>query len=74
MIDGMALIEEVNEHLKVDLQDPNYDTIAGFVLGKLGRIPRVGDTVESNGVRFRVESMDGLRIARLSLTTIDPAS
>jgi CBS domain containing-hemolysin-like protein len=74
MIDGMALIEEVNEHMNLDLQDSDYDTIAGFVLGKLGRIPRVGDTVESHGVRLRVESMDGLRIARLSLTTIDPSS
>jgi len=68
LIDGMTLIDEVNQHLDLNLQDPNYDTIAGFVLGKLGRIPRVGDVVEVNGVRLRVESMDRLRIARLSLT------
>jgi putative hemolysin len=67
------LIEEVNERLGLNLQDPNYDTIAGYILGKLGRIPRSGDSVESDsgegvGVRLRVEAMDGLRIARLSLT------
>lgn len=67
LIDGMTLIEEVNERLGLDLSDPNYDTIAGFVLGKLGRIPQVNDTVESNGVRIRVEAMDGLRIERLVL-------
>jgi CBS domain containing-hemolysin-like protein len=67
MIDGLTLIEEVNEHLGLNLQNPHYDTIAGYVLGKLGRIPRVGDTVEGDGVCLRVESMDGLRIARLSL-------
>lgn len=70
LIDGMTLIEDVNERLGLDLSDPHYDTIAGFVLGKLGRIPQVNDTVESNGVRIRVDAMDGLRIARLVLERI----
>jgi CBS domain containing-hemolysin-like protein len=67
LIDGLALIEEVNEQLGLYLQDPNYDTIAGYALGKLGRIPKVNDVVEADGVRLRVEAMDGLRIARLAL-------
>jgi CBS domain containing-hemolysin-like protein len=71
LVDGVALIEEVNEHMSLDLQDPHYDTIAGYMLGKLGRIPQVGDVVESDGTRLRVEEMDGLRINRLSLTQID---
>lgn len=76
VIDGLALIEEVNEELSLELQDPNYDTIAGYVLGKLGRIPRTGDVVESDGLRLRVESMDGMRIARITLKPVNlpPAS
>lgn len=72
MLDGMVLINEINEQLGITLADPYYDTIAGFVLGKLGRIPVVGDTVEDRGsrVRLRVESMDHLRVARLSLTRV----
>lgn len=68
LIDGLSLIEDVNEQFHLDLQDPDYDTIAGFVLGRLGRIPRVSDQIESDGVRLRVHEMDGLRIARLVLT------
>lgn len=68
LIDGMTLIEDVNAHLDLQLQDPNYDTIAGYVLGKLGHIPRVKESVEGEGVRLQVEAMDGLRISRLSLT------
>ncbi len=68
LIDGLTLIEEVNDQLGLKLEDPNYDTIAGYVLGKLGRIPRPKDVVEGDGVRIQVETMDGLRIARLSLT------
>jgi putative hemolysin len=72
LIDGLALIEEVNEHLELNLQDEDYDTIAGFVLGKLGRIAQVGDIVEDpqNAIRLSVEELDGLRIARLKLSYI----
>jgi CBS domain containing-hemolysin-like protein len=73
LIEGLTLIEVVNEQLGLNLQDPDYDTIAGYVLGKLGRIPHLQDIVEANGVRLRVEEMDGLRIARLSLTRLDEA-
>jgi CBS domain containing-hemolysin-like protein len=68
LIDGLALIDEVNEHLNLDLHDPDYDTIAGYMLGKLGRIPLAGDTVEAGVVRLQVEGMDGMRIARILLT------
>lgn len=67
LIDGLTPIEDVNEHFGLALRDENYDTIAGFVLGRLDRIAKVGDTVEAGGARFKVEAMDGLRIARVSL-------
>ncbi|WP_298007341.1 hemolysin family protein [Anaerolinea sp.] len=67
LIDGMTLIEDINETFGLHLQDPNYDTIAGYVLGKLGCIPAVGEEVlvPENGVSLRVEAMDRLRIARV---------
>jgi len=70
-IDGMTLIEDVNAHLGLDLEDPNYYTIAGYVLGKLGRIPKVKESIEGDNVRLQVETLDGLRIARVSLTRLD---
>jgi CBS domain containing-hemolysin-like protein len=69
-IDGLTLIDEVNEHFNLNLSDPHYDTIAGYMLGKLGRLAHVGDTIEVNSVELRVTAMDGLRIARVSLTPI----
>lgn len=67
LVDGLALIETVNEQLGLRIQDEYYDTIAGFILGRLGRMARVGDVVDVDSVRFKVEALDGLRIARLSL-------
>ncbi|MGW8249396.1 MAG: hemolysin family protein [Anaerolineales bacterium] len=72
MIDGLALIEDVNEELGLHLTDPDYDTIAGYVMGKLGRIPREQDVVEADGVRVQVEAMDGMRISRVLLTRLKP--
>lgn len=67
LIDGLTPIEEVNEHFGLGLADPHYDTLAGFVLGRLGRLAQVGDRVSVDGADLRVEALDGLRIARVSL-------
>lgn len=71
LIDGLTLIEDVNQELGLNLSDPNYDTIAGYIMGKLDRIPHLHDVVEVEGVRLKVEAMDGLRISKISLTRID---
>lgn len=71
LIDGLTLIEVVNQQLHLNLSDPHYDTIAGYFLGKLGHIPKIGDVVEAGGVRLKVESMDGLRIAQLKLLPLN---
>jgi putative hemolysin len=70
VIDGLALIEEVNEALGLHLHDPNYDTIAGYFLGCINRIPTKGDVIEKDGVRMTVEAMDAMRIERLTLEWI----
>ena len=71
LLDGLALIEDVNDELDLKLHDENYDTIAGYVLGRLNRIPKINDVVEVEGLRFKVLSMDGLRIERISLSYLD---
>ncbi len=71
-IDGLTLMEEVNERFGLQLEDPHYDTIAGFVLGRLGRMAALGDVVHAGGARLEVRQMDGLRISQVRL--IQPAS
>ncbi len=67
MVDGRALLEEINEALGLDLTTPYYDTVAGFILDRLGRIPRTGDVVETDDARLTVLEMEGLRVARLKI-------
>ncbi len=68
LIDGLTSIEDVNDRFGLSLKDENYDTIAGYVLGKLERIAKLGDIVETEGTQLKVEAMDGLRIAKVLLT------
>jgi len=67
LVDGLTLIEEVNDHFNLNLVDPNYDTIAGYVLGRLERLARIGDVILVEGARIQVEAMDGFRVARVSI-------
>jgi CBS domain containing-hemolysin-like protein len=68
-IDGLALVGDINEQFGLDLDEDTYTTVGGYVLGRLGRRARVGDTLEVEGRKMRVESLDGLRVAKVWLST-----
>jgi putative hemolysin len=68
LVDGVALATDVNAQFGLSIDEDLYDTIGGFVLGRLGRRPRLGDAVDIDGRRIRVEALDGLRVARVLLT------
>jgi CBS domain containing-hemolysin-like protein len=69
LIDGLALTTDVNVQFGLHIDEDLYDTIGGYVLGRLGRRPRLGDVVDANGRKIRVEALDGLRVARVLLST-----
>jgi len=70
-LSGGVPVYEINERFGLALPEEDYTTIAGYVLGQLGRIAMVGDEVSFPGGHLRVLAMDGRRIDRLSLTILD---
>lgn len=64
-VSGLLGRAEVHKYLGIDLPDGPFDTLAGFIINELGRMPKVGDTVETEDVRFTVKLMDGRRIDRV---------
>jgi CBS domain containing-hemolysin-like protein len=64
---GRVTIDEVNELFGFGFRSEEAETMAGLVIIALGRIASVGDEVEINGFRIRVEKVDRFRIATLSL-------
>ena len=81
-IDGLETLEEFAEKYARVLPEGPYDTVAGFVMAQLGRLPDVGDTVTvelassspgdapAESFSFTVAELDGRRAARLTLTRL----
>ncbi len=67
-VDGTFTIDDFNEQFGVELPDEDYHTIAGFVFGELGRAAEPGDEVSFANLVFRVDSIEGQRIDRLTVT------
>jgi CBS domain containing-hemolysin-like protein len=66
VVPGLWRPDEVSERIGVEVpDDANYETVGGFVMARLGRVPAVGDEVVVDGGRLRVLRMDGRRVDRL---------
>ena len=64
---GDLLITDVNEYLQLELPDDNIDSMSGLIFSTLGRAPTEKEEVLIGDVRIRVEEMEDLGIAELSL-------
>jgi CBS domain containing-hemolysin-like protein len=63
---GIAHVDDVNEQLGLELPEPDeYDTIAGFVIHELGRIPKAGESMLADGAKITVLVANRRRIERL---------
>jgi CBS domain containing-hemolysin-like protein len=72
-VPGLWRPDEVRDRLGAPVPDgPAYETIGGYVMACLGRVPVVGDELSVPGWRLRVDAMDGRRVDRLRFTP-DPA-
>jgi putative hemolysin len=68
-VDGLLNLDDFTEVTGLRLPEGPYETVAGYVLSELGRLPAVGDTIEVEGRTLTVLELDGRRIARL---LVDP--
>ena len=67
-VDGSLSVEEAREELGIDIPEGPYDTIAGFVLSRLGHIPKEGEQLTVDDQRLTVATMKGPKIELLRLT------
>ena len=67
-VDGGMRIEEVNEELGLELPEGDYETVAGFVLHLLGRIPKQGKQLKYQGLKMVITKMKGHKIEEILLT------
>ena len=67
-VDGLLSLDDLHEETGMELPEGPYETVAGFMMAELGRLPVSGDIVEVDGNRLTVAEMDGRRIARVHVS------
>jgi len=72
LVDGLALVTDINAQFGLHIDEDVYNTLGGFVLGRLGRRARLGDRIEVERRIMRVEALDGLRVARVFISKERP--
>jgi putative hemolysin len=74
VLDGSVNIRDLESQYELALpRDAGFETLAGFVLARLQKIPSVGEAFEYEGRRFTVEAMEGHRIAKIRIENLEPA-
>ena len=73
-LDGGFRIEEANKELGLDLPDGDYETVAGFILSHLGRIPNQGEQFKYQNLKFVITEMRGMKIEKVIVTKEETAA
>jgi putative hemolysin len=75
VLDGSANIRDLEVHYEIELpRDQGFETLAGFVMAQLGRIPKGGESLEYQGRRYTVLQMEGHRISRIKIESVGQAA
>ena len=74
LLDGMLPIDDFKEIFKAKIlpHEEEFETLSGFVMMSLGRLPQATDQFEWSGLRFEVMDMDGRRVDKVLVTTLPP--
>jgi putative hemolysin len=74
LLEGSVTVRDLESQYQLALpRDGGFETLAGFVLARLQRIPRVRDGFDYENHRFTVEEMEGHRIAKVKVEKLEPA-
>jgi putative hemolysin len=74
LLEGSVNIRDLESQYQVTLpSDGGFETLAGFVLARLQKVPAPGDSFEFEGRRYTVEEMEGHRIAKVKIETLETA-
>ncbi|PBG37091.1 hemolysin [Clostridioides difficile] len=67
IVDGSTKIGDVNELIGVNLESEEFDSIGGFIIGHLSRLPEENEVIEVDNIRFCIESIEKNRIKKIRI-------
>lgn len=68
IVDGGTRIDAINELFEVEIVSEDFDSIGGYILGELGRLPVTGESIERFGLTIDIESVGKNRIEQIRIT------
>ena len=69
VVEGSTKITDVNELIGVNLDSEEFDSIGGFIIGYLKRLPEENEIIKVDNIEFRIESLDKNRIKKIRIFT-----
>ncbi|MDE6253434.1 MAG: hemolysin family protein [Lachnospiraceae bacterium] len=67
LIEGQMKIDDLNDHLNLNLSSENYDSVGGIIIENLDRIPAAGDSILLDNIRLTVQKLDNKRIDKVNV-------
>jgi len=75
ILEGGANVRDLDSHLRIRLpRDEGFETLGGFIMWRLGRLPQSGDSVEFEGRRYTVLQMQDRRVLQVKVEALAPAT
>lgn len=71
VVDGLVEIQEIIEKLSLNIHEPDYSTLSGFIMHQLGTVPTEGEEFDYGNYKFEIIDMDGKRIDKVLIKKID---
>jgi len=72
-LDGLLNLDAFSDETGIELPDGPYETVAGYIMFCLGRVPQIGDSCSIDGHHLSVVEVDGRRVSRIRVSRHDPA-
>ena len=73
-VDGLLNLDDFEDETGLELPEGPYETVAGFIMARLGRLPRTGDWVDHGDRRITVREIEGRRVGRVLVTAVPPVA
>ncbi|MBI2251179.1 MAG: hypothetical protein HYU63_00165 [Armatimonadetes bacterium] len=67
ILDAKTNLEEVNQRLNLELPPGDYQSLGGFLINLLGRIPVKGERIEFKDIEFYIEEMEGYKLNKIMI-------
>lgn len=66
-VEGSTRIVDINDTIGTNLSNEEFDTIGGYIIGILGRLPEIGEEFEEGGIKFLIENVEKNRVQEIKI-------